>query len=234
MIISRRRHHRSKAKPDYPVSHGTTTLAGYYDPAFLGSSHLHVLTEVWVAPGSCFPNHHHQNIEIISYILAGHLMHRDNLGHDSVISPGEVQRISSGVGITHGEYNDSQDEPVHFLQIWIEPERPNLPSNYAKQFFSAARRQNQLCLIVSPDGRANSLDLNQDVFIYTTLLRKDISVHYTQATKRVTYIHVAKGEATINRDSFNSGDGAILYRDKEVTLKTDTSAEVLLFDLPCY
>jgi redox-sensitive bicupin YhaK (pirin superfamily) len=151
-----------------------------------------------------------------------------------VISSGEVQRISSGVGISHSEYNFSPDATLRFLQIWIEPHGQNLQPHYAKQFFSMASRQNQLCLVVSPDGRTGSLDLNQDVFIYTTLLRKDISVHYTQATKRVTYIHIAKGEAAINNDSFNSGDGAVVHHEKEVTLNTATSAEVLLFDLPYY
>lgn len=232
MIIPHRRHQRSEAKPAYPASHGTTTLAGYYDSKFLGDSHLHVLTEVWVAPKSGFPNHDHQNMEIISYMLAGHLTHQDGLSHHAVIGPGDVQCISSGAGITHSEYNFSQDEPAHFLQIWIEPQRPSLTPHYTKQNFSAAIRQNQLCLIASPDGRAGSLNVNQDVFIYSTLLRKDFSVHYTQPTTRVTCIQVAKGNMIIQGTSFKSGDAAVLHHEKEVILNTDTSAEVLLFDLP--
>lgn len=234
MIIPRRSHQRSTAQPAYPVSEGTTTLAGYYDPEFLGGSHLQVLTEVCLAPKSGFPTHHHQDIEIISYILSGHLTHQDGLGHCSVISPGEAQHISCGTGITHSEYNASPHAALRFLQIWIKPHRLKLPPHYAKRFFDVARRQNQLCLMVSSDGRANSFHLNQDIFIYTTLLTKAISVHYTQSTKRVTYIHVAEGQAAINNNLFNSGDGAILNHGMEVTLKTDTSAEVLLFDLPYY
>lgn len=234
MIISRGRHERSAAKPVYPVSQGTTALAGYYDSKLLGDSHLQVLSEVWVEPSGGFLNHKHENTEIISYILAGHLAHRDSLGHHSVMGPGEVQCISAGVGISHSEYNDSQEAPLHFLQIWIEPQRLNLQPSYAKQFFSGTSKQDRLCLMGSPNGRAGSLKLHQDVFVYTTLLRKNISVHYTQAAKRVTYIHVAKGKAVVNNQFFIAGDGAVVHHEKEVILHTDTCAEVLLFDLPYY
>jgi redox-sensitive bicupin YhaK (pirin superfamily) len=232
MIIFHSRQQRCETKPAYPVSHGTTTLAGYYDPGMLGGSHLQVLTEVWVAPESGFPDHSHHNTEIISYMLAGHLTHQDGLSHHAVIGPGDVQCISSGAGITHSEYNFSEDESAHFLQIWIEPQGRNLPPHYAKQNFSTTMRQNQLCLIASPDGRGVSLPVNQDVFIYTTLLRKDISVHYTQPTTRVTFIQVAKGNMIIQGTSFEGGDAAVLQDEKEVTLDADPFAEVLLFDLP--
>lgn len=232
MIIPRRRHERGQAEPGCAVSHPTTSLAGFYDPEFLGGSHLRVLTEVWVAPGGGFPDHNHQNMEIISYVLAGHLLHRDGLGHSTVIYPGEVQHISAGSGIIHSEHNFSRDGPLHFLQIWIEPSGPGLPPTYAKRAFSATEKHNQLCLIASPDGRGDSLTLNQDVFFQSTLLGKNVSVHYTQGLKRVHYVYVAKGAMAINGHPLDAGDGAVVLREQEVFLHTDTAAEILLFDLP--
>lgn len=166
MLTLCRRQQRRFTDPGFPIDRRNCSLTGYHDPKLLGNSHLRVLTEVWVAPGAGFAPHFHQNMEIISYLLEGGLTHRDSTGHGAVLSPGEIQRMSAGSGITHSEYNVSETSPLRFLQIWIEPCQNDISPGYQQRYFSQSVRRNRLCLVASPDGRCASLTVHQDVLLY--------------------------------------------------------------------
>src|SRR5207244_2392305 len=171
-IVMRQAADRGHADHGWLDTRHTFSFASYYDPRFVGFRALRVINEDRVAPGAGFPTHPHRDMEIISYVLEGGLQHRDSLGTGSVIRPGDVQRMSAGRGIEHSEFNASTTEPVHFLQIWIEPDRRGVPPGYAQKTFDANQRRGRLTLVVSRDGRDGSIDMHQDVALYTTNLER--------------------------------------------------------------
>jgi redox-sensitive bicupin YhaK (pirin superfamily) len=185
-----------------------------------------------VQPGTGFDTHGHRDMEIVSYVLDGALAHKDSTGKGSVIRPGDVQRMSAGRGIRHSEYNASDSELVHFLQIWIEPNEQGIEPGYEETRFDAASKRGALRLIASPDGRDGSVTIHQDATIYAVLLDGAERVTHRLAPGRRAYVHVARGAVTVNGQRLNAGDGLKATDTPELVLERGEQAEVLLFDLP--
>jgi redox-sensitive bicupin YhaK (pirin superfamily) len=218
--------------PDRNPRHAAITNANYYDPAHMGVSTLRVINDDTVMPGQGFGTHGHQDMEIVSYVLDGALEHKDSMGNGSVIRPGDIQRMSAGTGVRHSEYNPSQTQPVHFLQIWLVPNRAGVEPGYDQKHFPLEDRRGRLVLLVSPDGRDGSLSAHQDGLLYSALLEAGEAVEHPLAAGRRACVHVARGRVAVNRTPLGSGDGATLAGVDHVHLEGLGSAEVLLFDLP--
>lgn len=223
---------RGHANHGWLNSYHTFSFANYYDPAHMGVSNLRVINDDTVTPGKGFGTHGHKDMEIISYVLDGALEHKDSMGTGSVIRPGDIQRMSAGTGVQHSEYNPSATEPVHFLQIWLEPNRTGVEPGYEQKHFPLADRRGRLVLLVSPDGRDGSLSTHQDGLLYGTLLEVGETVAHPLAAGRRAYVHVARGQVAVNGTPLGSGDGATLDDIDHVYLEGLGHAEVLLFDLP--
>jgi redox-sensitive bicupin YhaK (pirin superfamily) len=190
-----------------------------------------LINEDRVEAGQGFGTHPHRDMEIISYVLEGALEHKDSMGTASVIRPGEVQRMTAGTGVLHSEYNPSRKEPVHFLQIWILPEKRNLKPGYEQKAYPDAERKDRLRLVASRDGRDGSLTIHQDAELYTTLLSRGESVSHPLKAGRHAWVQVARGVATLNGKPLATGDGAAVSGEKALELNATADAEVLLFDL---
>jgi quercetin 2,3-dioxygenase len=229
MIKIRKSAERGHANHGWLDTYHTFSFADYDDPEFMGFRTLRVINEDFVAPGRGFGTHGHRDMEIVTYVLEGALGHKDNMGTASVIRPGEVQRMSAGTGVLHSEMNPSPDEPVHLLQIWILPERRNLPPEYEQKTFPAAERDGTLRLVASRDGREGSVTVHQDVSLYGANLDGK-SVSHDFAPGRHGWLQVARGTATVNGQPLAQGDGAAISDESRVTIE-GTGAEVLLFDL---
>lgn len=231
MITIRDRDARGVANFGWLDSRHTFSFGHYYDPAQMGFRALRVINQDRVAPGAGFPTHGHRDMEIISYVLDGALEHKDTLGTSSVIRPGEVQRMTAGSGIRHSEYNASDAAPVHFLQIWILPEREGLEPGYEQRAFAEAERQGKLRLVASHDGRDGSVTVHQDMSLYATLLAEGDTTTLDLAPGRHAWIQVARGRLTVNGVTLREGDGAAVSDESRLTLATDLGAEALVFDL---
>ena len=231
MISLRPATERGHANHGWLDSYHTFSFANYYDPQHMGVSRLRVINDDTVAPGAGFGTHGHADMEIISYVLAGALEHKDSMGHGSIIRPGDVQRMSAGRGIRHSEFNASNDEAVNFLQIWIVPNISGLQPSYEQKNF-ANELTGQLRLVVSPDGRDDSLTIHQDAYVYAGKPEEGQTFSYTLAAKRTAYVHLAKGQLELNDIPVKSGDGATIKDEPTITLTGKDNAEVLLFDLP--
>jgi redox-sensitive bicupin YhaK (pirin superfamily) len=210
----------------------TFSFASYYNPEQMGFSALRVINDDTVAGGGGFPTHSHGDMEIISYVLEGALEHKDTIGTGSVIRPGDVQMMEAGRGIAHSEFNHSGNEPVHFLQIWIYPDRQGLEPSYQQQHFSAEEKRGKLRLVVSPDGRDGSLRIHQDASLYAALVDGDEVVDWSQPEGRKGYLHVARGSVELNGYPLAAGDGVKVVGATELKLSGGAEAEVLWFDLP--
>jgi quercetin 2,3-dioxygenase len=222
---------RGRANFGWLDSRHSFSFGHYYDPGHMGFGPLRVINEDRVAPGGGFPTHPHSDMEIISYVLEGELEHKDSLGTGSVIRPGDVQRMSAGTGVRHSEFNASDKDPVHFLQIWIIPERKGLKPGYEQKSFDAAAKRGKLRLIGSRDGRGGSVTIHQDADLYSTLLEPAESVSHRVAEGRGAWIQVVGGAITVNGQSLGAGDGMALKDAGELRLEAQSSAEVLLFDM---
>ncbi len=209
------------------------SFADYYDPRFSGFRSLLVINEDRVNPGHGFPTHAHNNMEIISYVLAGGLEHKDSMGNTSVIRPGEVQRMSAGTGVRHSEFNHAKEEGLHFLQIWLLPNARGLSPSYEQTFFPAAEKQGRLRLVAAPDGAEGAVTIHQDAKLYSTLLEQGQTVSHQFAPDRYGYVQVVRGSITLNGQQLQTSDGAFITAEGQVTLTGDgeQQAEVLLFDL---
>nr|WP_205909486.1 pirin family protein [Salinicola lusitanus] len=223
---------RGYADHGWLKSYHSFSFAGYHDPKHVHFSVLRVINEDRVAPGQGFGRHGHQDMEIFSYVLSGELGHRDTLGNGSSIGPGRVQIMTTGSGVEHSEFNHSTSEPVHFLQIWLFPRERGLTPHYAEKDFTDADKRGRLCLILSPDGRDGSLTLQQDAFIYASLLDADERVELALADGRQSYVHVVRGKVSVNGQALEGGDALMLVEEPGVTLEHGEDAEVLVFDLP--
>lgn len=206
----------------------TFSFADYHDPAHMGFRALRVINDDRVEAGRGFGTHGHRDMEIITYVLEGELSHQDSMGNGSVIRPGEVQRMSAGTGVMHSEKNAS-DELVHLLQIWILPERHGITPSYEQKVFPPAERDGRLRLVASHDGRDGSVTIHQDADLYTTTLRDGASVTQNLRPGRYGWVHVARGNVTVNGQPLAAGDGAAIEAEPRVTIAGD--GEVLLFDL---
>lgn len=232
MLTIRPATERGAANFGWLDSRHSFSFGSYYDPAHMGFSTLRVINEDKVQPGQGFGTHGHRNMEIISYVLDGALEHKDSIGNGSVIRPGDVQRMSAGAGILHSEFNASQLEPVHFLQIWILPEQDGLEPSYEQIHFTPAEKQGRLRLVGSREGRQGSVTIHQDVDLYAATLSSCDRISYSLKPQRVAWLQVARGMVTLNGQSLAAGDGASVVEeaDLEITGVSD-EAEILLFDL---
>lgn len=232
MISVRRSLERGHAQRGWLDSYHTFSFADYYDPTHMGFSVLRVINEDRVQSSQGFGTHGHRDMEIITYVLEGALKHQDSLGNGSVIRPGDVQRMSAGTGVQHSEFNASQEEPVHLLQIWILPRAQGLPPGYEQKYFPEAEKQGRWRLIVSPDGREGSLTIEQDAYVYATVLQPGQQVTYRLALGRKGYLHVARGNLQLNEQALSSGDSAKISDGEQVSVTSKSVTEALLFDLP--
>jgi redox-sensitive bicupin YhaK (pirin superfamily) len=232
MIALRRSTDRGHANHGWLDSWHSFSFADYHDPAHMGFGPLRVINEDRVQPGMGFGTHGHRDMEIISYVLEGALEHKDSMGNGSVIRPGNVQRMSAGTGVRHSEYNPSASEGVHFLQIWIEPAAHGVTPGYEEKNFDAASKRGRLRLIASPDGREGSVTIHQDAFVYAALLDGAESAALAIADGRRAYVHVARGEVSVNGQRLTAGDALKVTGEGEIQLGAGREAEVIVFDLP--
>jgi quercetin 2,3-dioxygenase len=227
MLTIRKADERGHADHGWLNTFHTFSFADYYDPKNMGFRSLRVINEDRVAPGGGFGTHAHRDMEIVSIVLEGSLAHRDSMGTGSVIKPGDVQRMSAGTGVRHSEMNASDTEGVHFLQIWILPEREGLPPEYEQKAFPQSERDGRLRLVASNDGRDGSLTVHQDVDLFMGNIKG--SVQHDFRDGRAGWIQVIKGSVEVNGQKLEAGDGAALENEKRASITG--SGEVLLFDL---
>lgn len=232
MLTIRRAKERGHADHGWLNSYHTFSFADYHDPAHMGFRALRVINEDRVAPAKGFGTHGHRDMEIISYVLDGSLAHKDSMGTGSTIVPGDVQRMSAGTGVRHSEFNASTEKPVHFLQIWIHPDSAGNPPSYEQKNFSTEAKQDRLCLVASPSREDGSINLHADAKLYATVLAAGAKVTHTPPMGRHTWIHVARGNATIAGTALSAGDAASTSEAAAITLEGgEGGAEVLVFDL---
>jgi quercetin 2,3-dioxygenase len=228
----RRSEERGFADHGWLRSFHTFSFADYYDEEHIEFGPLRVINQDRVQPGAGFGAHSHRDMEIISYVLEGALEHKDSLGNGSIIRPGDVQRMSAGTGVRHSEFNPSRSESVHFLQVWIQPERLGIAPSYQEHHFGEAERRGRLRLICSPTGQDDSVLIHQDARVYAGLFDGDESASLSVAPERRLYVHLARGGVTVNDLALRDGDGIKLQQEPRLTLSAGSSAEVLVFDLP--
>lgn len=222
---------RGKANFGWLDSRHSFSFGHYHDPAHMGFGPLRVINEDKVQPGGGFDTHGHRDMEIISYVLRGALRHEDNMGNGSVIRPGDLQRMSAGTGVLHSEYNASAEEDVHFLQIWILPDRQDLPPDYAQQAFSEEQKHNRLCLVSSADGRDDSVLIHQDVDLYASVLDAGATVDHVFHPGRRGWVQAVRGEIEANGEQLSAGDGLALQDVESLSVAGVSAAEFLLFDM---
>jgi quercetin 2,3-dioxygenase len=231
MLTLRRSAERGHAQHGWLESRHTFSFADYHDPAHMGFGPLRVINEDRVQPGKGFGTHGHRDMEIISYVLDGQLEHKDNMGTGSIIVPGDVQRMSAGRGVLHSEYNPSRSAPVHFLQIWIEPDVTGIAPSYEQKAIAADLKRGRFALIASPDGRDGSVTIHQDARIYAGLFDGAEAASHDVAPGRRAYVHVARGSVSVNGNRLEAGDAAAIAGEVAVRVEAGADAEVLLFDL---
>lgn len=232
MIQIRPAAERGHANHGWLDSHHSFSFADYYDPKHMGWSVLRVINDDRVAPGMGFGTHGHRDMEIVSYVLSGTLQHRDSMGNGTLIRPGDVQRMSAGRGVMHSEFNPSQAEQVHFLQIWILPAVRGIDPGYEQISFSDDEKRGRFRLVASPDGRDGSVTLHQDAAIHAGLFDRGEAAELSLAPGRAAYVHVARGAVTLNGIALNAGDGARIENEAGLRVEGVEAGEVLLFDLP--
>ncbi len=233
MIITRPANTRGHAEHGWLDSHHTFSFADYHDPKHMGFRGLRVINEDRVQAGKGFGTHPHRDMEILSYVIEGELAHRDSIGTGSVIRPGDVQRMSAGTGVAHSEFNASTTDPVHFLQIWILPERRGVTPGYEQKTFPRAERDGALRLVASHDGTDGSLSIHADVALYAGQFAAGQSTQLPLAEGRHAYVQVVKGQVRVNGQALGPGDGAALSAEASVTIEgvEGEAGEVLVFDL---
>lgn len=233
MINVRSAAERGTANFGWLDSRHTFSFGDYYDPHHMGFGPLRVINEDRVSPGKGFGTHGHEDMEIISYVLEGALEHKDSIGTGSVILPGDVQIMSAGTGIRHSEFNNSKTAPVHFLQIWIVPDRDGITPRYEQRTFADADKQGRLRLVASSDGDNGSVVIHQDVKLYAAILNRGEEVIHPLPEGRRGWLQVARGAVDLNGHALVTGDGAGIEGEPTLTVKAKADqTEVLVFDLP--
>ena len=231
MIQLRRGNERGRTELDWLDSYHTFSFGDYYDPQHMGFRHLRVINEDRVKPGGGFPTHSHRDMEILTYVLEGALEHKDSLGNGSAIRPGEVQRMSAGTGISHSEYNHSQTEPVHLLQIWILPEKRGLTPSYEQHSFIGKERSGTWQLIAARGGRDGAVIVHQDVDVFVARLAPRGQASHRLKPGRHAWVQVARGVVVLNGTGLRQGDGAAVSADGILEFSANEMSEILLFDL---
>jgi quercetin 2,3-dioxygenase len=222
---------RGHSKIGWLDSWHTFSFSGFQDPNRMGFRALRVINDDTVIPGAGFGTHAHRDMEILTYVLDGELAHKDNLGTGSAIRPGDVQIMSAGTGIQHSEFNNSATESVHFLQIWMLPDRQNITPRYDQRNFPLAEKQEKLRLVGSKDGREGSVVIHQDINLYVSVLSAGAEIKFEVAHDRFAWVQVARGLVTLNSQSLRQGDGVQINSPELLELTTESNAEILLFDL---
>src|SRR5687767_6904388 len=231
MIRLRRSNDRGQTKVGWLDSRHTFSFGDYHDPKHMGFSHLRVINEDRVSPGAGFPTHSHRDMEIITYVLEGALAHKDSTGTTSVIRVGDVQRMSAGTGISHSEYNASQTEPVHFLQIWIIPDKTGLKPGYEQRSFDLQKKSGSWVLVAAQNARAGAVKVHQDTELSLTVLSKGEELSYSLKFGRRAWLQVVRGKVTLNDTALDAGDGAAIHDEGLLDLTAMDDSELLLFDL---
>jgi len=231
MITIRKSEERGHFDFGWLDTYHTFSFDQYFDPAHSHFHSLRVINEDRVRAGQGFPTHSHRDMEIITYILSGSLEHRDSMGNGSVIRPGDVQRMSAGTGVSHSEFNPSQSEACHLLQIWIMPKLRKLTPSYEQKFFGEDERRGKLCLIASDDGRDGAVTIHQDARAYASLLDAGQAIAYQLDESRSAWLQVARGSLSLNGQNLSQGDGAAITSESQLTISTADASEFLLFDL---
>jgi quercetin 2,3-dioxygenase len=232
MITVRKAEDRGRFQIGWLDSRHSFSFGQYYDPQHMGVSLLRVINDDRITPGAGFGTHPHRDMEIVSYVLDGELEHRDSMGNGSVIRPHDVQRMSAGTGVTHSEFNPSQDNGTNFLQIWLLPKYKGIKPGYEQKHFAPEERSGKLQLLISPDGDDGSISANTDASMYGAILNDGESVSHDIARDKLLYVHVARGAISLNGETLGGGDGATVSDEESVTLVGQGSAEVLLFEMP--
>jgi redox-sensitive bicupin YhaK (pirin superfamily) len=231
MIALRRAEERGHFDHGWLSTYHTFSFADYYDPAHMGFQGLRVINEDRVQPGKGFGTHPHRDMEIISYVLEGGLEHRDSMGNGSVIRPGEIQRLSAGTGITHSEFNVSNDEMVHFLQIWLLPTQRGIAPGYEQKVIDRSEQSGRLRLVASPDGKDGSVVIHADARAYGGLFENGTKAELAIPQGHHAWVHIARGKARINGSALSAGDGAAMSDEPSVKVEGVDASEVLVFDL---
>lgn len=231
MIKIRKAKDRGRANHGWLNTYHSFSFANYYDPNYMGFRSLRVINEDTIAPGAGFGTHGHRDMEIITYVLEGAIEHQDSIGNGSVIRPKEVQKMSAGTGILHSEYNYSQTDLVHLLQIWIVPDRKGLQPSYEQKKFDLAKNPGSLHLIAAPDGKNNSIVIHQDVYLSAAILKPGQNISYVLNPSRYAWLQVVRGAIELNDLLLENGDGAAVSQETELVIRSSQESEILLFDL---
>jgi len=231
MITIRKSSERGHTSIDWLDSRHTFSFGEYHDARHMGFRTLRVLNDDRVRKASGFGTHGHRDMEIVTWVLEGRLEHKDSLGNASVIGPGDVQRMSAGTGVMHSEWNPSQDEGVHFLQMWIQPDKAGTPPSYEEKQIPIAERRGKWRRIADKDGRDGAVRIGADASILNTVLEKDDEVVYEPAPGRSQWLHVAKGSVVANGIELGTGDGLAIQDEKRLIVQASGSSELILFDL---
>jgi redox-sensitive bicupin YhaK (pirin superfamily) len=232
MLKKRTSSERGHGQHGWLDTYHTFSFNDYHDPDYMGFQVLRVMNEDRVQPGQGFGTHGHRDMEIITYVLEGALAHKDSLGSGEVLRPGEFQRMTAGTGIRHSEFNASQNEQVHFYQIWIIPRQRGLPPSYEQRAFAPEERQDRLRLVASPDGREGSLTIQQDVEIYLSTLAEKVQVAHQLKSGRYAWLQVLRGAVLVNDLELVTGDGVAVAEETELLVRATKPSEIMLFDLP--
>lgn len=226
---------RGVANHGWLNSHHTFSFANYYNPERMGFGALRVINDDIVDPSQGFGTHPHNNMEIISVPLRGSLKHKDTMGNETVIQHGEVQAMTAGTGILHSEYNNSEKDDVNFLQIWVLPKKKDIEPNYSQKKFDPADRKNKLQLVVSPDGRENSVEINQDAYFHIVDLEAGKSIDYElQQEGNGLYVFVIEGEAKVGEAILSKRDGLEIEEFSKLNIKSESGTELLLMEVPMH
>lgn len=231
MLTLRKARDRGHADHGWLQSFHSFSFADYHDPEHMGFGNLRVINDDYIAPGTGFGTHGHRDMEIVTYVLSGALAHKDSLGSGAVIWPGDVQRMTAGRGVQHSELSHAQNEITHLLQIWILPRAQGLAPGYEQRQFNAADKRGRLCLIASPEGRDGSVTLHADASIRAGLFDAGERTELLLDPRRKTYVHLVRGQLSVNGQVLVGGDGAKLVNEGRLTLTDAQDAEVLVFDL---
>ena len=231
MITLRKSLDRGHADHGWLKSFHSFSFADYHDPRHMGWGNLRVINEDRIAPGTGFGTHGHRDMEIVSYVLDGALAHKDNMGNGTAILPGDVQRMSAGRGVMHSEFNHSRSESTHFLQIWILPDERGIEPGYEQKHFDAEAKRGRLRLVASRDAREGSVRLHADAALYAGLFDGDESARLAIDPARKAYVHLVRGDLSVNGQVLTAGDAALLSGESQLSLEAGHGAEVLVFDL---
>ena len=232
MLQIRHSEERGAANHGWLNSHHSFSFGSYHDPKHMGFGPLLVINEDRVTPGQGFGTHGHRDMEIISYVLDGALEHKDSMGTGSVLHYGDVQRMSAGSGVRHSEFNHSNTEGLHFLQIWIQPNVTGIAPSYEEKHFSPESKRGKLRLIASSDGRHGSVLIHQDAALYASILQEGEQAEHALDEGRLAYVHLIRGSLVVNGTPLKAGDALKLTQEAAVIITQPEDAEFLLFDLP--